>query len=265
MTATLAIEGLSLRFAGLAALDGVHARIEPGEMVAIVGPNGAGKTSLLNCVSGLYRASQGRITLGDRLLSGLAPHRIVAEGVARTFQHVELVPTLSVRENVLAARHHLMQVNPLWTLVWFGPAAREEREQDAVVREILDVLGLADQSERPAGSLNLAGQKLVTIARALASAPSVLLLDEPASGLAPEEKEHLRHLLPKLRARYGLTIVLVEHDLALATEICGRFIVMNFGQKLADGEPAEVLRRPEVVEAYIGAAEDDADSLKETT
>lgn len=265
MSAALAIEGLSLRFAGLAALNGVDARIEPGEMVAIVGPNGAGKTSLLNCVSGLYHPSAGRIALGDRVLSGLAPHRVVAEGVARTFQHVELVPALSVRENVLAARHHLMRANPLWSFVWYGPAAREEREQNLAVREILDVLGLGEQSERPAGALNLAGQKLVTIARALASGPRVLLLDEPASGLAPEEKDRLRALLPRVRERYGLTIVLVEHDLALATEICGRFIVMNFGEKLADGEPAEVLRLPEVVEAYIGASPGEADPHKETT
>lgn len=252
MSAKLSIEGLSLDFAGLRALSNVDLVIESGEVVAIVGPNGAGKTSLLNCITGLYRPSAGRILLGERLLCGLAPHRIVAAGIARTFQHVELVPDLSVRDNVLLARHHLMRVNPLWSLIWYGPAAAEEREQNAAVIEILDVVGMADAADMGAGTLNLAGQKLVTIARALATRPEVLLLDEPASGLAPEEKDALRRLLLDVRDRFGLTIILVEHDLALATKLCNRFVVMNFGEKLADGEPREVLNRPQVVEAYIG-------------
>lgn len=262
MSATLSIEGLSLRFAGLAALTKVDLTIESGEVVAIVGPNGAGKTSLLNCITGLYRPSAGQIALGDHRLSGLAPHRIVAAGIARTFQHVELVPELSVRDNVLAARHHLMRANPLWSLIWYGPAAAEERAQNAAVSEILEVLGMADAADIPAGTLNLAGQKLVTIARAIATRPQVLLLDEPASGLAPEEKDALLRLLPDLRDRYGLTIVLVEHDLALATELCTRFVVMNFGEKLADGEPREVLSRPQVVEAYIGTTNGETPSME---
>jgi branched-chain amino acid transport system ATP-binding protein len=188
------------------------------------------------------------------VLTELPPHRIVAAGIARTFQHVELVPTLSVRENVLAARHCLMRVPFPWTLLYVGPAAREEREQNRAVLELLDLLGLGGEAERPAGALNLAGQKLVTIARALASQPTILLLDEPASGLAPEEKAELLALLPRLRERYGLSIVIVEHDLALATQVCRRFVVMNFGEKLADGEPGDVLGRPEVMAAYVGRA-----------
>jgi branched-chain amino acid transport system ATP-binding protein len=252
VSAMLSIEGLSLRFAGLSALSNVDLAVEAGEVVAIVGPNGAGKTSLLNCITGLYRPTSGRIALDGRVLSGLGAHRIVAAGIARTFQHIELVPHLSVRDNVLVARHHLMRANPLWSLIWYGPAAAEEHEQNRAVLEILDAVGMADSIDLPAGTLNLAGQKLVTIARALATSPRVLLLDEPASGLAPEEKDSLQRLLPQLRERYGLTIILVEHDLALATELCTRFVVMNFGEKLADGEPREVLSRPEVIEAYIG-------------
>lgn len=262
MSAALSIEGLSLRFAGLAALTDVDLAIEPGEVVAIVGPNGAGKTSLLNCITGLYRPSAGRISLGDKVLSGLPPHRIVAAGIARTFQHVELVPDLSVRDNVLVARHHLMRANPLWSLIWYGPAAAEEREQNAAVTEILQALGIADAADLPAGTLNLAGQKLVTIARALATRPQVLLLDEPASGLAPEEKDALLRVLAELREHLGLTIIVVEHDLALATELCTRFVVMNFGEKLADGDPREVLTRPQVVEAYIGTTDAETPAME---
>ncbi len=251
---TLEVEKLCLRFAGLDALVDVDLRVEPGETIAIVGPNGAGKTSLLNCISGLYRATSGRISLGASALQSLPAHAIVKAGVSRTFQHIELVPGLSVRENVMAARQQRYHLSLAWSLLYFGPARREERKQRELVAEILSALGIAHLADAPAGSLSLANQKLVALARALASDPHVVLLDEPASGLAPEEKQALFALLPNVRRRFELSLIIVEHDLALVTKLCERFIVMNFGHKLADGAPEEVLSRPEVMTAYLGAA-----------
>jgi branched-chain amino acid transport system ATP-binding protein len=254
VTEDLRIEALTLRFGGLTVLNEFSSELKRGELVGLVGPNGAGKTSLINCITGLYHASQGRVVLGDVDLTGLAPHNIVASGISRTFQQVHLVPDLSVEENLLLARQHLLKRSFLWSFVYYGPARTEERGQRRAIGDALEIVGIGHLRHRPVSDLTLWEQKLVTVARALCSEPKVLLLDEPAGGLAATEKHEFVELILRLKRESGITQVVVEHDMEMLQGLCDRLIVMNAGALLADGEPREVLRRPEVVEAYIGAS-----------
>jgi branched-chain amino acid transport system ATP-binding protein len=249
----LEIRGLHLRFGGIVALANMDLIVKPRELVGIIGPNGAGKTSLVNCITGVYRPTRGTVTLGGVDLSGRPPYWIVRAGIARTFQHVELVRSMSVEDNLLTARHQLMHRNLLWTSLYYGPAAREEHAHRDAVMEILRFLDLEAMAKVPAGSLPLSEQKLVALGRALASEPKVLLLDEPSSGLAPEEKDHLGRALIAVKEQFGVSQIIVEHDLPLVRRLCERIVVMNFGEKLAEGSPEEVLSRPDVMTAYLGA------------
>ncbi len=257
--ALLEARGLSAAFGGVRALDGVDLEVLDGEIAALIGPNGAGKTTLFNCLTGLCRPAGGEIALlppgGVRhRLAGLAPHRVAALGVARTFQNIRLFPAMSALENVLVGRHVRMRAGVLGALLR-GPGTRaEERESAAAARELLGKVGLESVAGEPAGSLPYGLQRRLEIARALATEPLLLLLDEPAAGMNPRETAELDELIRRLRDEDGVTVLLIEHDMRLVMGLAERIVVLDSGRLIAAGTPAEVRADPAVVRAYLGAS-----------
>jgi branched-chain amino acid transport system ATP-binding protein len=251
----LAVEGLSRRFGGVRAVDGVTLEVREGEVYGLIGPNGAGKTTLINLVTGLLRCDAGRIRFAGRDVTGWPAHRIAGAGLARTYQHIRLFPALTALENVVAGQH-VRRRAPLWLRLLFLPHAA--REVDAARREalaLLETLGLGAYAGAPAGALSYGDRRRLEIARALAPRPRLLLLDEPAAGMTHAEAGRLVELIRRLPAQ-GQAVVLVEHNMRVVMEACDRIGVLDFGQLIAEGSPASIREDPRVVEAYLGRDED---------
>ncbi len=255
----LKVDDLRIAFGGVQALVGVSLDVRRGEIFSLIGPNGAGKTVLLNCINGLYRPSTGRILFEGRDITHLTPHRRAALGIARTFQKIELFSGMTVLDNIRLGRHLHMRAGILSGAIYAGKAAREElTHRDFIEREIIDLLEIAHVRDKIVGMLPYGLQKRVELARALALQPRILLLDEPMAGLNLEEVEDMARFILDINEeeRWRVTCVLVEHDMGVVMDISRRVTVLNFGEKIAEGLPAEVQTNPEVVRAYLGEVEE---------
>jgi branched-chain amino acid transport system ATP-binding protein len=253
----LEVRGLVKTFGGVKAVSDLDMTVRTGEIHALIGPNGSGKTTTLNIISGIYRADAGSLLFDGRELRGMAPHAIAAAGVARTFQNIRLFGSLSVRENVMIGRHARTTTNLAGVIFARARTTREERATRACADEVLTFVGLPHAAGRVARSLPYGDQRRVEIARALATEPRLLLLDEPAAGMNPVETDELIGLVERIRRR-GITVLLIEHDMNLVMTVSDRITVLNFGTHIAEGAPAAVARDREVIAAYLGGSFDAA-------
>ena len=251
-TPVLQVEELSLSFGGLEVLSGISFAVDGPELVALIGPNGAGKTSVLNCICGIYTPTRGSIRFKGEALTGLRPHRIAQLGIARTFQHGELVPHMSVVDNLLVARHARMRAGLIAQGLFSRCVRDEERAHRRAVEQVIEFVELERWRHADVAGLPFGLQKVVGFARALAMEPALLLLDEPSSGLNRDERENLARFILRVRTELGVPMIWVEHDMQMVSDLADRLVVLAHGRPLAQGAPDQVLSRPEVVEAYLG-------------
>ena len=249
----LEAKGLTRRFGGLMAVNNVSFTVNEGEIFGLIGPNGAGKTTLFNLVTGLTQLSRGQMLYRGAEISHLRPHQIAKKGVARTFQNIRLFADLSALENVMIAQHIHTKSGVFAGVLGLPPAPREEQKTRSRAFELLELVGLSDRFDEKATNLPYGDQRRLEIARALALAPQVLLLDEPAAGMNLNEKQQLSDFIRQIRDQFNLTILLIEHHVPLVMGLCDRIAVLNFGQLIAIGNPAEVKSDRAVIEAYLGA------------
>jgi branched-chain amino acid transport system ATP-binding protein len=248
----LEIKEISVSFGGIAALSGVSFNVEKGELAAIIGPNGAGKTTLFNSIFGIYPPDSGDILLEGNSLRNLKPHKIAEAGIARTFQNIELFTNMTVIENLMLGRHMHIGAGFLSGALFYGRACREEISSREKVEEIIEFLEIERVRKKRVGSLPYGIQKRIELGRALAMDPRVLLLDEPTAGMNVEETEDMARFIIDIREEMDMTIMMVEHDMGVVMDLADRIMVLDFGQKIAEGTPEVIARNPKVIRAYLG-------------
>ncbi len=246
----LKVDGLCMRFGGLLAVDHVALEVKPQEIFAIIGPNGAGKTTVFNCISGFYKPTEGAITLNGKSIAGLSSHEVANHGVVRTFQNVRLFKGMTALENLLVAQHQQVKRNLLAGL--FKTKAYRDAEEQAQINAVkwLEVMGLRQFANREAGNLAYGHQRRLEIARCMITNPKLLMLDEPAAGLNPQEKVELQHMIDRLRKEFGVTVLLIEHDMSLVMGVSERILAMEYGKPIALGVPDAIRNDERVIKAY---------------
>ena len=253
----LVAKDISISFGALKAVDSFNLEINSGELIGLIGPNGAGKTTVFNILTGVYNASSGEYTLDGENVIKTSTSALVKKGLARTFQNIRLFKYLSVLDNVVAAYNFRMKYGILSGMLRFPNFWREEKEAKEKAMALLKIFDLDKYAKMHAGNLPYGEQRKLEIARAMATEPKILLLDEPAAGMNPKETEDLMNTIKLIRDKFGIAVLLIEHDMKLVLGICERLVVLNYGQILASGDPKEVINNPQVVEAYLGKEEDE--------